>query len=226
MIPIILVLYNLLHFFHQVMNFYDPSTFLKVLGKTPLHMVPTLLRCIWWWHIAICYWICALQPWCRSHEIEDIVYIGCFYKDMCVSIYMHSYLYTLYIMYELGPMQRCKSGRKNICKSQWAWAFLRGNYWYHSFLLCFIVVICIYVNVLVAIYGTEYVKLPSSSVLCTNNIEYTIVVMFHPRLVVFFKGSNISPQIFLSHKLGVTKWMDCMIMGGSKQFISLFFRII
>lgn len=39
---------------------------LPVLCKALLHMVvPALLRCFW--RHVICYWLCVLQAWCRSH---------------------------------------------------------------------------------------------------------------------------------------------------------------
>jgi hypothetical protein len=99
-----------------------------------------------------------------------------FFLFLCVSHYMHRYLY--FVHYELGPIHRCKSGRKNIFKGQWA--FLSGNYWYHSFLLSVSLWWYIYVIVLVAISVIEYVKLSSCHlqgicfcVLYTNNNGYT-----------------------------------------------------
>lgn len=87
------------------MKFYNPSTFLKVLGKAPPLVVPTLLRCIC--HVMIRHRFCALQAWCRSHfnqrgndnkELKDGIYGCCSLRRSSVSVYMHGYL-TIHVHY-------------------------------------------------------------------------------------------------------------------------------
>lgn len=134
------------------MKFYNPSTFLKVLGKAPPLVVPTLLRCIC--HVMIRHRFCALQAWCRSHfnqrgndnkELKDGIYGCCSLRRSSVSVYMHGYL-TIHVHYgswdnnnflsETGPHAfGARVGERTFLQRPMWRVFLTGNYWYHSFLL-------------------------------------------------------------------------------------------
>lgn len=197
------------------MKFYNPSTLLKVLGKAPPLVVPTLLRCIC--HVMIRHRFCALQAWCRSHfnqrgndnkELKDGIYGCCSLRRSSVSVYMHGYL-TIHVHYgswdnnnflsETGPHAfGARVGERTFLQRPMWRVFLTGNYWYHSFLLS--VSLCDGFMLVCDHMTREYGKLPSSRHLlfCVSCIEFLpILIIKNAYDYVFTKNLSLF-KLFLS----------------------------